>query len=171
MATPKIDLNMSELMKMSAEVAADDGPGSSTWNVEGTITQRVNDTVMEALRQNQGKLPGELAEMPCVIITTTGAKSGKPRTVPLAYQSLDDRILIIASMGGSVRNPPWFHNLVQNPEVTVELGGETYQAKAIVTEGADRDGLFGRICTNIPTFAAYQERTERVIPVVELKRL
>ncbi len=74
-------------------------------------------------------------------------------------------------MGGSVRNPPWYHNLVKNPEVTVELNGETYQAEAVVTQGADRDELFRRVCENIAQFAEYQERTERTIPVVELKRL
>lgn len=171
MAQSKLDLNYSEIMKMSAEVAADDGPGSSGWKGEGSQTARVNDAVMEALRQNNGKLSGELAELPCIIITTTGAKSGKRRPIPLAYQRIDGRVVIIASMGGSVRNPPWYHNLVANPEVTVELDGETYQARAVVTEAQDRDDLFGKICENIPTFGEYQARTERTIPVVELVRI
>lgn len=170
MAQPKLDLNMSELMKMSSEVAADDGPGSATWKGAGTQTERVNDAVMETLRANGGSVPGELGAIPLIIITTTGAKSGKRRPIPLAYQKIDDRIVIIASMGGSIRNPPWFHNLVAHPEVTVELDGETYEALAIVTEGADRNDLFGRICENLPVFAGYQQRTERTIPVVELKR-
>ena len=74
-------------------------------------------------------------------------------------------------MAGNVRNPPWYHNLVKNSEVMVELNGETYQARAIVTEGQDRDDLFRRICANMPNFEEYQQRTERVIPVVELQRL
>ena len=74
-------------------------------------------------------------------------------------------------MAGNVRNPPWYHNLVKNPEVTVELNGETYQARAIVTEGQDRDDLFRRICENMPVFGEYQQRTKRQIPVVELQRL
>jgi deazaflavin-dependent oxidoreductase (nitroreductase family) len=126
---------------------------------------------MENLRNNKGKLTGELQAMPFIIITTKGAKTGKRRTVPLAYQILNDRLLIIASMGGNIRNPPWFYNLVRNPEVTVELSGETFQATAVVTEGQDRDYLFRQICENIPTFAGYQARTKRVIPVVELQPL
>ena len=74
-------------------------------------------------------------------------------------------------MGGSVRNPPWFHNLVRNPEVTVELDGETFPARAVVTGGRDRDELFARLAANIPTWGAYQERTARRIPVVELIRI
>ncbi len=170
MAQSKVDLNWSEAMKMSAEVASDDGPGSPGWRGEGSHTVRFNEEVMEELRANGGKVPGELSAMPLIIITTIGAKSGKPRPVPLAYQNIDGRIVIIASMGGSVRNPPWYHNLVANPEVTVELNDETYQADAVVTEGADRDALFARVCEAIPTFTEYQERTQRTIPVVELKR-
>lgn len=171
MTQEKLDLNMSELMKMSAQVGEDDGPGSSGWSGEGTVTERVNDAVMEQLRANQGKLTGDLEGLPFIIITTTGAKSGKQRPIPLAYQIVDDRLLVIASMGGSVRNPPWYHNLLKNPEVVVELNGETFRAKAAVTEGQDRDDLFRRVCENMPMFAQYQERTDRVIPVVELKRL
>lgn len=171
MTNTKFDLNMAELMKMSDEVASDDGPGSNSWDGEGAHTKRVNNAVMETLRSNNGKLTGELQEMPAIIITTTGAKSGKRRTVPLVYQIFDDRLVITASMGGNVRNPPWFHNLVHNPEVTVELDGETFQARAVVTHDQDRDDLFRRVCENMPTFAGYQERTNRVIPVVELKRI
>lgn len=171
MTKAKTDLDWAALLKMSAEVVADDGPGSSGWNGKGSVTESVNDAVMASLRENQGKVPGELEDLPLIIITTTGAKSGKRRPIPLAYQILDDRLLLIASMGGSVRNPPWYHNLVKNPEATVELNGETYQAQAVVTQGQDHDDLFRRICENMPVFGEYQERTARQIPVVELKRL
>ncbi len=171
MADETYRLNNDELIKMSKQVASDDGPGSKGWNGAGSVTQRVNDAVMAELRANGGKLSGELAAMPCLIITTTGAKTGARRTVPLAYASVDDRLLLIASMGGSVRNPPWYHNLVANPAVEVELNGETFEARAEVTQGADRDQLFERICAGMPIFAKYQKSTERTIPVVELKRV
>ncbi len=73
-------------------------------------------------------------------------------------------------MAGAKRNPPWFNNLVKNPEVVVEKDGETFSATAIVPEGDDRNYLFQKICESEPTFAVYQERTDRIIPVVELQR-
>ena len=90
--------------------------------------------------------------------------------MPLAYHEVGGRLLIIASMGGAKRNPPWFHNLVANPEVLVEKDGESFSAIAIVTSGEDRDVLYESVCAALPPFAEYQARTERVIPVVELIR-
>ena len=171
MADDTFRLTNDELIKMSKQVGADDGPGSAGWNGAGSTTQRVNDAVMAELRANGGKLSGELAAMPCLILTTTGAKSGARRTIPLAYAVVDDRLLLIASMGGSVRNPPWYHNLVAHPDVEVELDGETFGARAAVTEGADRDHLFEQICAGMPIFAKYQQNTDRTIPVVELTRV
>ncbi len=103
------------------------------------------------------------------LLTTTGARSGKQRTTPLAYIKLDDRILIIASKGGAPEHPAWYVNLVANPTVTVELGAETYQATATTITGEERDELFARVAAKISNFADYQQRTDRVIPVVELK--
>lgn len=90
--------------------------------------------------------------------------------MPLAYQEIDSRLIIIASMGGAPRNPPWFHNLVHCPDVLIEKDGETFSARAVVTEGEDRDRLFQTVCDSLPVFAAYQKRTQRTIPVVELIR-
>jgi deazaflavin-dependent oxidoreductase (nitroreductase family) len=105
-----------------------------------------------------------------LIITTTGVKTGKPRAVPLGYQIVDGRLLIVASMAGAKRNPPWFYNLAKNPEVFVEKDGERFLANAVVTEGEDRTYLFQKICESEPTFGQYQARTDRVIPVIELQR-
>ena len=164
------NLTWADLNKMSDEVLADDGPGSTGWNEKGTVTERVNEAFIKALRENNGKVPGELEQVPALIITTIGAKSGAKRSVPLAYQEIDGRLLIIASMAGSKRNPPWYHNLVANPEVVVEKDGETFTTQAVVTQGDDRDQLFAQICANFSVFADYQARTERTIPVVELVR-
>ena len=99
------------------------------------------------------------------------AKTGEKRSVPLAYQVIDGRLVIIASMGGSHRNPPWFHNLVKNPKVMVEKDGESFMTSAVVTEGEDRNYLYQKVCEVLPAFNDYQARTSRVIPVVELKRV
>ncbi len=164
------EIGMGDIDKLALEISAPEGPGSSAWNMDRSHTKVVNDGVMEALRANNGKVPGELEGVPFLIITTTGAKTGKTRTLPLAYQEIDGRLIIIASMGGSPRNPPWYHNLVKNPEVEIEKDGETYTARAVVPKSEDRDRLFQSVCDNLPVFATYQERTERVIPVVELIR-
>jgi deazaflavin-dependent oxidoreductase (nitroreductase family) len=152
------------------EVLDPNGPGSPGWQAAGSHTQRMNNELMRALRENGGKVPGELEDIPMLIITTTGAKSAQRRAVPLAYLVIDERLVIIASMGGAAKHPPWYHNLVANPDVTVEKDGATFAAVAHVTEGADRDRLFQTICANFAVFAEYQARTERVIPVIELLR-
>ena len=170
MGAEKAELGMADLQKMATEVGSDHGPGSKEWKAEGSETQRVNDLFMRALRENNGKVPGELAALPALILTTTGVKTGQKRAVPLGYQIVDGRLLIIASMGGAKRHPPWFYNLVKNPEVVVEKDGESFPATAIVTEGADRHYLFQKICESFPNVAEYQARTERVIPVIELQR-
>lgn len=170
MSDSNTELSWAELGKLTAEVLANDGPGSKNWRAEGSDTKRINERFMQALRDNNGKVPGELADVPGLIITTTGAKSGEKRAVPLAYQNIDGRVVIIASMGGAKRNPPWYYNLVKNPDVLVEKDGESYMAKAVVTTDADRDHLYEQVCDGIPVFAEYQARTARTIPVIELKR-
>ncbi len=170
MAEGTAQLGWEDLKKMVTEVGSDQGPGSKEWKAAGSETQRVNDRFMQVLRENNGKLTGELAGLQALIITTTGVKTGQPRTVPLGYQVVDGRLFIVASMAGAKRNPPWFYNLVKHPEVIVEKDGERFVATAVVMEGDERDAVFQKICEGEPTFGQYQARTDRVIPVVELQR-
>lgn len=121
-------------------------------------------------RANEGKVGGPFAGSPMVLLTTTGAKSGKERTSPLVYTTDGDRIVIIASKAGAPTNPDWYYNIVANPTVTVEIGAERFQARATVAEGAERDRLFNQQATQMPGFAEYQTKTTRVIPVVVLER-
>ena len=106
-----------------------------------------------------------------VLITTIGAKSGEAWVNPLAYSRDGDRIVIIASMGGAPKSPAWYHNIVANPEVTVELPGETYRARAMITEGDERQRLFDGQAAIMPNFNDYAAATERVIPVIALERI
>lgn len=170
MAQENEELGWADLQKLTTEVLAEDGPGSKHWNAENSEVSRVNERFMRALRENNGKVPGELHDVPGLIITTTGAKTGKKRAVPLAYHEVDGRLLIIASMGGAKRHPPWYHNLLANPQVLVEKDGESFTATAVDTQGDDRDRLYASVCKAMPVFSEYQARTERVIPVVELRR-
>jgi deazaflavin-dependent oxidoreductase (nitroreductase family) len=114
---------------------------------------------------------GPFAGRPVLLLTTTGAKTGQARLAPLVYSREGDGFVIVASKGGAPVHPAWYHNLVANPVVTVEVGGETFEARARVTEGAERDRLFAERATASPNFAEYQRRTTRVIPVVVLTRL
>ena len=171
MTIEKTELKWADLLKMSDEVKSTDGPGTKNWAADGSETKRVNDLFMRALRENNGKVPGELEALPGLIITTTGAKSGEKRAVPLAYQTIDGRLVIIASMAGADRNPPWFYSLVKNPEVQVEMNGESFKATAMVAQGADRTHLYQKVAEALPAFKEYQTRTTRVIPVIELKRI
>jgi deazaflavin-dependent oxidoreductase (nitroreductase family) len=129
-----------------------------------------NRNLIAEFRANGGKVTGQFANSPLLILTTTGAKSGRPREIPLVYTTDGDRIVVIASKGGAPTNPAWYHNLVANPTVTVELPGETFQARVIVAEGQERQRLFEAQSALMPGFADYQRNTTRQLPVVVLER-
>jgi len=135
-----------------------------------TEMQSFNSKIIEEFRANGGKVGGQFEGAPMLLLTTTGAKSGKPFTTPLVHTTDGDRIVVIASKAGAPTHPDWYHNLVKNPTVTVELGTETFDARASVVEGAERDRLYDAQATLMPGFREYQENTDRVIPVVVLER-
>jgi deazaflavin-dependent oxidoreductase (nitroreductase family) len=130
-----------------------------------------NTKIIEEFRANAGKVGGAFQGAPMVLLTSKGAKSGKPHTTPLVYLQDGERVVVFASMGGAPKNPAWYHNVSANPDVTVEVGTEKYDAKAIVAKGAQRDELFAKQVALIPTFGEYQKRTTRTIPVVVLERV
>ena len=157
-----IELTRANLLEgLAGEIRSPDGPGA--------FTKSFNETLIDEFLSNRGAVSGELAQAEFLLLTTIGAKSGKQRTTPLAYIPIDGRILIIASKGGAPTHPTWYSNLVAHPEVTVELGAETYRAQAVVIKGMERDRLFADVTARAPTFADYQRRTDRVIPIVELR--
>lgn len=131
-----------------------------------------NQALIAEFRANGGRiLSGPFAGRSLVLLTTSGARSGQPRTNPLAYTTDGDRMIVIASKGGAPTNPDWYHNVVANPLVTVEVGTEKYQARAVVVEGAERERLFAQMAAQMPGFADYQQKTTRQIPVVVLERV
>lgn len=129
-----------------------------------------NQAIIAEFRANGGKVGGQFEGAPMLLLTTTGAKSGQPRVSPLVYTTDGDRLVIIASKGGAPTNPDWFANLRANPTVTVEVGSEQFQARAVVAEGEERDRLFNQMAAQMPGFAEYQRNTSRLIPVVLLER-
>jgi deazaflavin-dependent oxidoreductase (nitroreductase family) len=129
-----------------------------------------NRGVIEEFRANEGKTTGPFAAAPLLLMTTTGAKSGKERIIPIVYTRDGDRLVIAASKGGAPTNPDWYWNLVAHPDVTIELPGETFPARATVVDGAERDRLYAAHANAMPGFAEYQTKTDRVIPIVVLER-
>jgi deazaflavin-dependent oxidoreductase (nitroreductase family) len=125
-----------------------------------------NAGVIAAFRANGGVV--DQPPFPILLLTTTGARTGQRVTTPVAMGTDDGRVFVVASKGGSPHHPAWYHNLVAHPEVTVELGARTYAARAVVVEGAERDRLYRRIVEQVPTFAEYEQVTERIFPVVVL---
>lgn len=130
-----------------------------------------NQKLIEEYRATQGNVSGIFAGRPLLLLTTLGAKSGEPRTQPLVYTTDGDHIVIIASKGGADTNPAWYYNLVANPEATLELGAETFQVRAIKTEGAERQRLYDAQAALMSTFAEYAQKTTREIPVFVLERI
>jgi deazaflavin-dependent oxidoreductase (nitroreductase family) len=123
-------------------------------------------------RANGGKVTsGPFLGRNLLLLTTTGARSGEARLAPLVYTRDGDAIVIVASKGGAPSNPAWYLNLLANPLVTVELGDETFQARASVVEVGERDRLYGAHAAEHPAFKDYPQRTTRVIPVVKLARV
>ena len=136
-----------------------------------SINNDFNQALIAEYRANGGKVGGPFANAPLLLLTSTGAKSGKPRTMPLVYTTDGDHIVVIASKGGAPTSPDWYHNLVAHPEATIELGTETFNVRAIVTEGEERQRLYDQQAALMPNFAEYQKKTTRQIPVVILERI
>ncbi len=130
-----------------------------------------NRGIIDEFRANGGQVGGQFAGAPLLLLTTTGAKSGQPRTNPMMYLADGDRLVVFASKAGAPTNPDWYHNLVANPTATVEVGTDRYEVDATVTTGEERDRLFARQAGLYPGFAEYEEKTTRTIPVVALTRV
>jgi deazaflavin-dependent oxidoreductase (nitroreductase family) len=131
-----------------------------------------NQQVIDQFRANHGTMVrGIFKGAPLLLLTTTGARSGRRRTTPLAHTRDGDRYVVIASKGGAPSNPDWFRNVVANPDVSVEVGGETFDARASIPTGGERKRLYDAQAALMPNFAEYQRNTTREIPVVVLERV
>ena len=119
-------------------------------------------------RISGGRIGGSLQRMPVLLLTTTGRKSGKPRTWPLGYLEDGENLVVIASAGGVANHPAWLLNLRDQPEVTVQVGNQVRRMRAEIAGPAERARWWRRIVDRYPFFADYQARTDREIPVVRL---
>ncbi|GAA2817360.1 nitroreductase family deazaflavin-dependent oxidoreductase [Nonomuraea rubra] len=129
-----------------------------------------NQQIIDEFRANEGRVGGMFEGSPLVLLTTTGAKSGRSVTTPVMYLADGDRYVVIASNAGADNHPAWYHNLRATPEATAEIGTEEFGVKAEFVEGAERDQLYARMVAQAPGFAEYEAKTTRRIPVVALHR-
>jgi len=127
-----------------------------------------NKQIIEEFRANDGKVGGQFANMPLLLLHTTGAKSGQPRVNPVAYVNDGERYVVVASKAGAPTNPDWYYNVVANPDVTVEVGTDQFTAKATVAEEPERSQLYEKMVAKNPGFDEYRQKTTRTIPVIIL---
>jgi len=130
-----------------------------------------NASIIAEFRANGGKVGGNFEGAPVLLLHTTGAKSGVERVNPMMYLNEDGRIYVFASKAGADSHPDWYHNLLANPRVSVEMGTEHYDAAAENVVGNERSRIYAVQAARFPGFAEYQEKTTRIIPVVELVRV
>jgi deazaflavin-dependent oxidoreductase (nitroreductase family) len=129
-----------------------------------------NARIIEEFRAHDGRVGGQFEGAPVLILHTVGAKSGLERLNPMMYFQEGNRIFVFASKGGADTNPDWYHNLVSHPDVSVELGSETFHATATPVTGTERDRIYAAQELVNPGFVEYAAKTSRVIPVVEIIR-
>jgi deazaflavin-dependent oxidoreductase (nitroreductase family) len=128
-----------------------------------------NTSIIEEFRANEGRVGGPFEGAPLLLLHSTGAKSGAERINPMMYQAVGDNFAVFASKGGAPTNPDWYYNLVANPEASVEVGTETIEVTARVTDPDEREPIWEKQKANYPGFAEYEEKTDRQIPVVILE--
>ena len=127
-----------------------------------------NQLIIEEFRANEGRVGGPFTDVPLLLLHNRGAKTGAVRINPVAYLEEGGRLYVFASNGGREPNPGWFYNVSANPDVTVEVGTRTFDARAVVLEGSERDRVFAAMVARQPGFGDYQSKLSRTIPVVAL---
>ncbi|MEU6237127.1 nitroreductase/quinone reductase family protein [Kitasatospora sp. NPDC047058] len=137
---------------------------------ERSERQQRNQLVINEFRSAGGVVGGDFDGVPLLLLTSTGARSGEPRTMPVTYLRDGARLVVFAANGGRPRHPDWYHNLLAEPTALVEVGAESYRVTATVTEGVERDRLWAQQLLRTPYFRTFQERAGRRIPVLALTR-
>jgi deazaflavin-dependent oxidoreductase (nitroreductase family) len=129
-----------------------------------------NAAIVEEFRANGGKVGGPFEGATLLLLHTTGAKSGEKRLSPLAYLTVDGRMLIVGSYAGAPKDPAWVHNLRAHPKAYIEVGTDAYDVDVRELPADERDATYPKIVELAPVFADYQAKTDRAIPLFELIR-
>lgn len=128
-----------------------------------------NTKIIEEFRSNEGRVGGQFESAPLLLLHSTGAKTGAERVNPMMYQRVGDAYAVFASKAGAPTNPDWYHNLVANPEATIEVGTETKPVRARIAQADERSRIWETQKERYPGFAEYEQKTTREIPVVILE--
>jgi F420H(2)-dependent quinone reductase len=145
-------------------------PPVDTVKLKDTFTRAVTFLHKEVYRRTGGKLGAKIGPTTMGLLTTTGRKSGEPRTTPLNCTPDGDRWLLVASYGGDDRDPQWFKNLQAHPEATLQIGAETFPVRATVATPEEKKTLWPKVVAAYKGYEGYQRKTSREIPVVVLNR-
>ena len=130
--------------------------------------KQFNQSLIAEFRAKHGQVDGWSS---LLLLTTIGAKTGQPHTTPLTYSTDSDHIILIGAYLGAPKHPAWYHNLLANPAVIVELGSERLRMHAVIAEGKERERLFNQHAAQVPVSVEYQEKASRLLPVVILERV
>ena len=129
-----------------------------------------NQRVIDEFRSNHGKVGGPFAGHDLLLLTTRGAKSGLSRLVPLSYLAIDGSMILVGSLAGAEVDPAWAHNLRANPRAHIDLGTQSYDVLARELPRPERDATFPTVTAMEPIYAEYQAKTDRAIPLFEVRR-
>ncbi|MBC8077280.1 MAG: nitroreductase family deazaflavin-dependent oxidoreductase [Chloroflexales bacterium] len=135
-----------------------------------TDQKAYNERMIDEFRATRDQPDGPFPGRPLLLLTTTGAKSGLARTTPLMYLTVDGQLLLIGSNMGAAAQPDWCRNLMAQPQVSIEVGKETYDATATVVTGAERTRLWDAVTAQAPFFVEHQAKTAREIPLIQIER-
>ena len=137
---------------------------------DGSALADFNQAIIDEFRANGGVVGGPFEGATLLLLHTTGAKSGQPRVSPLAYLTVDGKMIIIGSYAGAPKDPAWVHNLRAHPRARIEVGTDTYDVAVRELPAGERDATYPKVTEMAPAFDEYQAKTTRVIPLFELTR-
>jgi deazaflavin-dependent oxidoreductase (nitroreductase family) len=129
-----------------------------------------NSKIIEEFRANDGRVGGQFEGAPLLLLHSIGAKSGAERVSPMMYQATNAGFAVFASAAGADKNPDWYHNLIANPDVQIEVGTDVLDVRAREAVGDERELIWTTQKRDYPGFAGYEAKTDRVIPVLVLER-
>ena len=138
--------------------------------IPGTDVSLLGEKHVRVYRETDGEQGYIWNGVPILLLTTTGRKSGEPRTIPIIFTRYQQSFVIIASKGGSPTHPKWYLNVSENPNVTVQVKAEVFKAVARTAQHPEREVIWAEAVKTWPNFDVYQSRTTRQIPVVVIER-
>lgn len=130
-----------------------------------------NDRVIAEFRANRGRMTGRFRDVPLLLLTMTGARTGRRRTTPLTYLDFEGGLYVFATHLGAPAHPAWYHNVMAVPRVRVEVGGAAFEGLAHLVTGAERVRVWESLVAERPQFLGYERTAGREIPVIRLARL